>query len=270
MKDSFLDYFALKKAPFSKDLSKPELFSYPQLDELEEIIQLTVSRRTMGLITSRAGCGKTTACRAFLSELPARQYKVIYLGQHFRSSSLFAQLADELGLRPEMSRNFRSFHISKRLENEVIVGGKEIVLVADEAHLFERSTMEELRMLTNSEMDRKSLVSIIMLGQIWMRDRMKYREYEALNQRVSLRYALEGLSEKETAAYVQHHLRLAGSTDDNLYTPDALKQIFISSGGILRLINNICLAAMLKVKSLKRKTIDAALVKRVVQEQEVN
>lgn len=269
MKDLFLEYFGLKRAPFSKDLSKQELFNYPQLDELEEIIQLTVSRRSMGLITSRAGCGKTTACRAFLSELP-RQYKVIYLGQHFRSSSLFAQLADELGLRPEQTRNYRSFHISRRLENEVVVGGKEIVLVADEAHLFERSTMEELRMLTNSEMDRKSLVSIIMLGQIWMRDRMKFREYEALNQRVSLRYALEGLSEKETVAYVQHHLGLAGLTSDNLFAPDALKQIFISSGGILRLINNICLAAMLKAKSLKRKVIDAPLIKRVVQEQEVN
>jgi len=269
MKDTFLDYFGLQKAPFGKDLSKQELFNYPQLNELEEMLQVIVNRRTMGVITSRAGCGKTTACRAFLGELPKRQYKVIYLGQDYSSASLFARLADELGLRPEIARNYRSFHISKRLENEVLVGGKEIVLVADEAHLLERPALEELRMLTNSEMDRKSLVSIILLGQIWIRDRLKYREYEALNQRLSLRYALEGLSEKETVGYVLHHLRLAGSNEE-LFTADAFKQIFVSSGGILRLINNICLAAMLKAKSLKRKAIDGALVKRVVQEQEVN
>ncbi|MBX9725174.1 MAG: AAA family ATPase [Candidatus Obscuribacterales bacterium] len=268
MKDTFLDYFGLKKTPFGKDLSRQELFSYPQLNELEELIQLTVSRRSMGLITSRAGCGKTTACRAFLSELPARQYKIIYLGQDYRGASLFARLANELGLRPELARNYRSFHISKRLENEVSAGGKEIVLVADEAHLLERPTMEELRLLTNSEMDRKSLVSIIVMGQIWIRDRLKYREYEALNQRLSLRYSLEGLSEKETSDYVHHHLTLAGANGDGLFTADALKQIFISSGGILRVINNICLAAMLKAKSLKRNVIDGALVKRVVKEQE--
>lgn len=269
MKDDFQNYFGLHRAPFGKDLSRQELFNYPQLAELEEIIEMTVSRRTMGLVTSRAGCGKTTACRAILGELPRRQYKVIYLGQDYRSSSMFARMADELGLRPELTRSYRSFHISKRLENEVNVGGKEIVLVADEAHMIERPAMEELRMLTNSEMDRKSLVSIILLGQIWLRDRLKYREYEALNQRLSLRYALEGLSETETVAYVQHHLRLAG-TEEELFTADAFKQIFLSSGGILRLINNICLAAMLKAKSIKKRIIDGALVKRVVKEQEVS
>lgn len=269
MKDAFLEYFNMQRAPFGKDLSRQELFNYPQLDELEEIIQQVVVRRTMGLLTSRAGCGKTTACRAILGELPSRQYKVIYLGQDYSSASLFARLASELGLRPELARNYRSFHISNRLENEVTVGGKEIVIVADEAHMLERPAMEELRMLTNSQMDRKSLVSILMLGQIWIRDKLKYREYEALSQRLSLRYALEGLSETETVGYIQHHLRLAGSTEE-LFTADAFKQIFVSSGGILRLVNNICLAAMLKAKSLKKRVIEGALVKRVVKEQEID
>jgi type II secretory pathway predicted ATPase ExeA len=268
MKDSFLDYFGLQKAPFGKDLSRQELFKYPQLDELEDMIRVIVSRRTMGLVTSRAGCGKTTACRAILGELPSRQHKIIYLGQDLSGSSLFARLADELGLRPQFARISRTFHISRRLENEVNVGGKEIVLLVDEVHALERSVTEELRLLTNSEMDRKSLLSIILLGQIWFRDRLKYREYEALSQRLTLRYSLEGLSEAETVAYVQHHLQLAG-TGQEIFTADALKQLFLSSGGILRIINNVSLAAMLKAKSLKKKVVDGALVKRVVKEQEV-
>jgi type II secretory pathway predicted ATPase ExeA len=150
----------------------------------------------------------------------------------------------------------------------VNVGGKEIVLLVDEVHALERSVTEELRLLTNSEMDRKSLLSIILLGQIWFRDRLKYREYEALSQRLTLRYALEGLSEAETVAYVQHHLQLAG-TGQEIFTADAFKQLFLSSGGILRIINNVSLAAMLKAKSLKKKVVDGALVKGVVKEQEV-
>lgn len=267
MKQSLLNYFELSRTPFGKDLSRQELFIYPQLEELEEMISPTVADRSMLLVTGRAGTGKTTPVRAFLGELP-RQYKVIYLGQDRRGNSLFARLADELGLRPELSRNYRSLHLSKRIENEVLVGGKELVLVVDEAHLLERDTLEELRLLSNSEMDRKSLITIFLLGQIWIRDRLKYREYEALNQRLRLRYALEGLSEHETGNYIRHHLSLAGTAKE-LFTPDAIKQIFVASGGILRQINNICFASLVKAKLAKRKTVDAAIVKKVVQEQEV-
>lgn len=267
MKQSLLDYFEMTKTPFGKDLSKQELFMYPQLHELEEMLSLTVADHSMQLTTGRAGTGKTTPVRAFLGELP-RHYKVIYLGQDRKGNSLFARLADELGLRPEISRNYRSLHLSKRIENEVVAGGKELVLVIDEAHLLERDTLEELRLLSNCEMDRKSLISIIFLGQIWLRDRLKYREYEALNQRLRLRYKLEGLSEQETADYIRHHLALAGTTKE-LFTPDAVKQIFVASGGILRPINNTCFASLVKAKSSKQKTVDATIVKKVVQEQEV-
>lgn len=267
MKQSLLDYFEMTRTPFGKDLSKQELFMYSQLHELEEMLSLTVADRSMLLITGRAGTGKTTPVRACLGEL-SRHHKVIYLGQDRKGNSLFARLADQLGLRPELTRNYRSLHLSKRIENEVVAGGKELVLVIDETHLLERDTLEELRLLTNSDMDRKSLISIIMLGQIWIRDRLKYSEYEALNQRLRLRYALEGLSEQETGDYIRHHLALAGVTTE-LFAPEAIKQIFVASGGILRSINNICFASLVKTKTMKRKTIDGALVKRVVQEQEV-
>lgn len=266
MKQSILEYFEMTKTPFGKDLSRKELFMYPQLHELEDMLIPTVADRSMLLITGRAGTGKTTPVRACLGEL-SRHHKVIYLGQDRRGNSLFARLADQLGLRPELSRNYRSLHLSKRIENEVVAGGKELVLVIDETHLLERDALEELRLLTNSNMDRQSLISIIMLGQIWIRDRLKYREYEALSQRLRLRYALEGLSEQETGDYIRHHLALVGVTTE-LFVPEAIKQIFIASGGILRSINNICFASLIKAKSMQRKVIDTTLVKRVIQEQE--
>ncbi len=268
MKDTFLEYFGMSKMPFGKDLCKSDLFNYPQLQELDEILRLTVTRRSGALITGRSGSGKTTGARSFLDELPQRQYKTIYLGQDQKTPSLFARLADALGLKPELSRGYRSLYISKRLESEVMAGGKELVLLVDEAHLLERAALEELRMLTNSEMDRRSLVSIILLGQIWLRDRLRYREYEAISQRLQMRFSLEGLTEKETSQYIQHHMQLAGCTE-NPFTADAIKQVFLAAGGLLRPINNICFASLVKAKSLGKKVIDGAMVKRVVQEQEV-
>lgn len=267
MKDEFLEHYGMSKMPFSKDLSKEDLFSYTQLTELAETIRLTVVRRTMGLVTGRSGSGKTTGVRASLEQLP-EQYKVIYLGQDRTTASFFARLSDELGMRPELSRSYRSLHLSKRLENEVLCGGKEIVILVDEAHLLERAALEELRMLTNSEMDRRSLVSVVLLAQIWLRDRLRYREYEALNQRIGLRYALEGLTERETGKYILHHLQLSGCTKE-LFTADAVKQVFLAAGGLLRQVNNICFACLVKAKSSGKTVIDGILVKRVAQEQEM-
>jgi type II secretory pathway predicted ATPase ExeA len=96
MKNTFLEYFSMTKAPFGKDLSRQELFNYPQLLQLEEMIELTVAHRSMLLTTSRAGGGKTTATRACLEALPEKQYKVIYLGQDQGAPSLFARLADSM------------------------------------------------------------------------------------------------------------------------------------------------------------------------------
>jgi type II secretory pathway predicted ATPase ExeA len=115
-------------------------------------------------------------------------------------------------------------------------------------------------------MDRSSLVSIILLGQIWLRDKLKYREYEALNQRLRLRYSLEGLSEDETGQYIDHHLQLVGCSKE-LFSQDAVKQVFIASGGIPRPINNLCVASLLKAMLTKKKTVDGGLVKRVAREQ---
>lgn len=262
------EYFGFQKTPFGKDLTRQQLFMYPQVREMEEVLRLTLMDHSMSLGAARAGCGKTTVTRAYLEDLPASQYKVIYLGQDRKGTSLLARLADDLGLRPEEVRCYRSLHISKAIERQVMAGGKELVLVVDEAHLLDRSTLEDLRLFSNSKMDRHSMVSIILLGQIWLRDRLKYREYEALNQRLRLRYSLEGLSEVETGQYIEHHLRLVGCTKE-LFTTDAVKQIFIASGGIPRPINNLCVAGLLKAMLTKKKTVDGNLVKRVAKEQEV-
>jgi type II secretory pathway predicted ATPase ExeA len=268
MTQTLHEYFGFSKTPFGKDLSRQQLFMYPQVREMEEVLRLTLSDHSMSLGASRAGCGKTTVPRAYLEDLPMSQYKVIYLGQDRRGNSLLARLAAELGLTPEETRAYRSVHLSKGIERQVLVGGKELVLVIDEAHLLDRPTLEDLRLLSNSGMDRHSMLSIILLGQIWLRDRLKYREYEALNQRLRLRYSLEGLSEAETGQYIEHHLGLVGCTKD-LFAADAVKQVFIASGGIPRPINNLCVASLLKAMLTKKKTVDGGLVKRVAKEQEV-
>jgi len=98
----------------------------------------------------------------------------------------------------------RILQITQRLELQS--ANKNIVIVVDEAHLLDQATLEDLRLLTNQDMDRRSPVSILILAQHWLRFVLQKQGYEALYQRLRLRFALEGLSEEQTFAYIKHHL----------------------------------------------------------------
>jgi type II secretory pathway predicted ATPase ExeA len=151
----------------------------------------------------------------------------------------------------------------------LIEQGKEVVLVMDEAHLLDDRTLEEIRLLTNTDFDRTSPLTVIMVGQLSLRSRLKQTGFEALNQRLRFRYALEGFSEEETAEYIKLRLRSANLSDD-LFTSDAVKSIFLAAQGIPREINNICTAVLLKMRSSGAEKADGKIVRQVLDQREVN
>jgi len=134
----------------------------------------------------------------------------------------------------------------------------------DEAHLLDDAALEELRLMTNADYDRQSPITLILLGQPVLRHRLKSPNFEALSQRLRYRYCLEGLDQDETIRYIQLRLSAAGVPLE-LFSQDALLLIFQLSEGVLRRVNNLCSLALLKVKTQKNATIDAAFIKEIAE-----
>jgi general secretion pathway protein A len=262
---SIKEFFKLHSSPFTKNLGAEQLFQYDQLSELSNILLATVEDSSMALITGRAGVGKTTAVRGFLDSLSPNDYKIVYLGQDQRGHGLLTRLASELGLRASPGWSKRILQINQRLEN--YASNKQVVLVVDEAHLLDQTTLEDLRLLTNQDMDRRSPVSILILAQHWLRFVLQKQGYEALYQRLRLRFALEGLSEEQTFAYIKHHLALCGATRD-IFEKKALARIYAASEGILREINNIAFECLLRAVSRNQQTVDDKIVQWVLNHRE--
>lgn len=261
-------YYGFQRAPFSKDLGFKELYRYPQLEQLFERLAATAEDGTGLLVTGRAGSGKTTAVRGFLDALGGK-HRVIYLGQYQRGTALFARLGLEFGIRTHLLGAKRMVNLVQRITDESNAGRK-LVLVIDEAHLLEKATFEDIRLLTNADMDRRSPMSLVMIGQRWLRGILKNEVQEALYQRLRLRYALEGLSEPETKEYIQHHLSLAGGNTKAMFSSGAIKLIFVASEGILREINNICYECLLVGATRKVTKIDETIVNWVVDQRELS
>lgn len=265
--DKLNEFFGFKNLPFGKDAG--EYFQYGQFTELKEILSLTVEQRTMGLVSGQAGTGKTTAVRSFVEELPINSHQVIYLGQDQNGASLMRRLCVSLGVKPRAHRAQLVLQISQFLSEYMTALGKALVLIVDESHLLDLPTLEDLRLLTNYDFDRRSPLAVLLLGQLSLRRDLKKPGYEAINQRIRFRYALEGLSAEETSAYIKHRVKSEGLSEE-LFTPDALKQLFLASGGIPREINNLASAALLRAFALGVKKIDGKLIKQILDQKELN
>jgi type II secretory pathway predicted ATPase ExeA len=264
----FTEWFGLSAIPFGKDLASKELFHYPQIEELHQKLELTVESRSAALITGRAGTGKTTAVRCFLESLPTNIYRIVYLGYDRKGSAMFARLAQELGLRYSRSQGHYSLQLSKHIEHHFANANRELILVIDEAHFLDSHTLESIRLLTNSRMDRKTNVILILLGQLWLRSTLKHDGHEALYQRTRFRYGLEGLTQQQTKDYIRHHLALVGGISSSIFNQGALENIFFYSGGILREINNLCVDSLFLACNQGKHQIDERLVKLVIDQRD--
>ena len=97
---------------------------------------------------------------------------------------------------------------------------RRVVLVVDEAHLLSPAQLEELRLLTNTDMDQASPFAGILVGQPTLARQLRMGVFAALDQRIATRFTLKPMDLAESAAYLRHHLALVGRTDP-LFADDA-------------------------------------------------
>jgi general secretion pathway protein A len=260
----YLKYFAMLSYPFDGDIQPDETYASAAMDELKVRLGHLVEMSGIGLVTGDCGSGKSTACRAMTARLHTGLYKVFYVPLSTGNPmDLYKSIAWEMGLPTERSRAA----LYRQIKNEVTRLGTEArtrpVLILDEAHALRSDVLEEMRLLTNYAMDSQNRLCLIFCGQSELRRRLRMAVHEALSQRVVVRYHLPPLSRDETAAYLTHLLRRAG-TELPLFEPAAVEAIFQSSQGLPRKINQLAhhslvAAAVAKAKAVSADHVAAAL-----------
>jgi general secretion pathway protein A len=122
---------------------------------------------------------------------------------------------------------------------------KDVVLIIDEAQNLTDELLEQVRLLSNLELDNRKLLQIVLMGQPELRARLDSPRLRQLRQRIPVRYHLEPLNRAEVVQYIQHRLELAGAKGAPHFTGPAFWRIFRYSRGIPRLVNAICDKALL-------------------------
>ena len=119
--------------------------------------------------------------------------------------------------------------------------------------------------LTNAEMDSHSPFACLLVGQPTLRRRIKLGTFAALDQRISLRYAMAGMTDTETAGYLSHHLKLAGRSD-TLFSDDAIALIHQVSRGLPRAVNNLAIQALVAAYATNKAIVDESSARAAITE----
>jgi type II secretory pathway predicted ATPase ExeA len=259
-------HWGFTRTPFSKDLAPSMLHRYPGHAEAVARISWCVEEAAIGVITGEVGAGKTVAVRAALGELDSSRHTVIYLGNPaIGARGLYTTIVCHLGQIPRFHRCSLIPQAQDALAAEITERGRRVVLVVDEAHLLAPDQLEELRLLTNADMDSTSPFALVLVGQPTLRARLRLGAFAALDQRVALRYALPPLSQPDTAEYLAHHLKLAGRTD-TLFSDDAVTRIHKASRGLPRAVNNLAVQALIAAYASGASIVDDKAARAAVTE----
>lgn len=259
-------HYGFTRMPFGRDLAPQMLHRTAGHSEAVARITWCIQERALGVITGEVGSGKTVATRAATAALDSSRHTVIYLGNPaIGARGLYTAIVTALGGVPRFHKASLIPQTADALAAEENERGKRVVVVVDEAHLLAPDQLEELRLLTNTEMDSHSPFACLLIGQPTLRRRIKLGTFAALDQRIALRFAMPPMTPTETAGYIAHHLQLAGRAD-TLFSDDATALIHQVSRGLPRAVNNLALQALIAAYTTKKAIIDETTARTAVTE----
>ncbi len=265
----YTEFFGLRESPFS--IAPDPDYLYLSDRHKEALAHLMYGLNGGGggfiLLTGEVGTGKTTVCRSLLQELPEQTELAFILNPALTELDLLATICDEFSIeydrtKPSLKNLFDviAAFLLKNHEQNI-----HSVLLIDEAQLLNPQVLEQLRLLTNLETDRKKLLQIILIGQPELQQLLRKDELRQLAQRITARYHLLPLNQVEVCNYIRHRLQVAGCQLP-IFSKSSLKEIHRQSGGVPRLINLICDRALLAAYANSDHTITPLLIKSVANE----
>ena len=257
-------WFGMEHTPFSRNVPPEYLYESPAIADALGRLAYAADRQLFAVVTSDAGCGKSTLIRRFASTLPKERYILLYLSDSKLTPRWFYKgMLDQLGLEAGFYRGDAKRLLQREIEIIRGVQNKLVVCVLDEAHLLEKETLEEFRFLLNYRFDSMSPMALILVGQTELWDgKLRLQRYAAIRQRIDLCCVLPHLDRAETAQYISVHLAYAGCTQE-LFTERAIDEIFRISTGISRVINRLCEKALTYAFQQHKRLVDDHMIRYV-------
>ena len=257
----YLKYYNLKEKPFN--ISPDSRFLWMSDKHKEALASLkygVLENKGFLVLTGDIGTGKTLMINALIRISEVKALIATIPDPDLELMDFFMLLAEEFNMPKTFASKGEFLVQFKEFLLESYASDKAVLLIVDEAQRLNTELLEQIRLLSNIELDNHKLLNIFFVGQNEFNQLLRDGRNKAVRQRISVFYQLNPLTESETGAYIRHRLQRAGATEE-IFKPNAIRAIFKFSNGTPRLINLICDLALLTGFTRELKKINAEVIK---------
>ena len=262
-------FYGLRENPFN-------LTPDPDFLYLSKVHKKALAYLTYGLkagqgfiqLTGDIGSGKTTLLRTLLKKNRNEIKSAFIVNPKATFEQLFRMILYQFSVVESEATDSKDILLRKFYDYLMEQARKNcpVVIIFDEAQNIETSVLEEIRMLSNLETEKKKLIQMIFVGQPELRDILLLPKFKQLKQRISVAYHIVPLGRDDTEEYINHRLKVAGAGDRSIFTECACEEIYSYSNGVPRLINIACDATLLAGYVEEKKVLDGNFVKETINE----
>ena len=264
-------YYGFQEKPFS--LTPDPHFLYLSTVHKRALAYLVYGlqdKKGFITITGEIGAGKTTIIQTLIKQLDVNTTVARIINTNVSALQLLKMIMRDFGLEADSESKE---NLLEKL-NQFLLGqysqGHNSVIIIDEAQNLDPSSLEEIRLLSNLETDKDKLLQIILVGQPELRITLSLPELRQLRQRITVSYHISPLTHDEVGEYIKHRLAVAGVKNREIFIPAAVEEIYQASGGIPRLINIVCDAALVTGYVKECEQINDTLIEGVLNELKID
>lgn len=263
--DIYTRHFGLSTRPFALAPDPEFLFWPPAHRRAYTMLEYGVMTHSpITLITGDIGAGKTTLLLHLMRSLgPEVRVGLISNPNGARAELLrwvLMALDQPAGLNEsyvDLFSRFQTFLITE------YAAGRRVVLIFDEAQNLSAEALEELRMFTNINSGKDELLQLVLVGQPELREVISQPGMRQFAQRVAANYNLTAMDLRTVRAYIPHRLKVAGR-EAKVFTTTAVNLIYQRTGGVPRLVNQLCDLSLVYAFSKGKQTVTAPTVQQVL------
>ena len=260
----YTEFYGFSEKPF--EITPDPKFLYltsSHRKALDAMLNGKESRQGFISITGEVGTGKTTLIHSLLMSLDDKVKTAFIFHTLITFEDFLETILRELYLEVTVKDKNNLLH--QFAEYLSRIGSDETVaVIVDEAQHLSKEILQELGKLSDLSPLVSQRLQIIFVGQPEFEDTLNSPNMKILAQRIWVRHKITTLTAEESRGYIEHRLKLVGSSTSETFTPEATSMIIEHAKGIPRVINILCDNSLLSGFSESKKKVDAKIICEII------